>query len=182
MSKFENPLNNIKIASPCSADWGQMYGDNRKRFCGDCSRHVYNLSGMSRSEAETLVTNAEGRLCVRFYRRPDGSIITNDCPIGHAKIKQRVQIYATAAVSLLIALFTGVLFVRLLSPGSTTYGIPNVGVLAVTGEPTTGVMANTNSAVIVRDEMELGGLSSEMVGRMKIEPIRKLSKKKPRAD
>ena len=53
MAKFESPLNNIKIASPCSANWDEMYGNERKRFCGDCKLNVYNLSGMSRDEAET---------------------------------------------------------------------------------------------------------------------------------
>ena len=113
MSKFDSPLNNIKIASPCSADWNEMYGDERKRFCGECKLNVYNLSGMTRDEAESLIMKAEGRLCVRFYRRADGSVITQDCPVGWAKVKQRTKLYATAAASLLMALFTGVLFVSL---------------------------------------------------------------------
>jgi hypothetical protein len=110
MGKFESPLNNIKIASPCSADWNEMYGNERKRFCGDCKLNVYNLSGMTRDEAEELVMNAEGRLCVKFYKRADGSIITQDCPVGWAKVKQRAQIFATAAISLVLSLFGGVLF------------------------------------------------------------------------
>lgn len=109
MSRFDSPLNNIKVASPCPADWDAMYGDERKRFCGDCKLNVYNLSGMTRDEAEQLVTNHEGRLCVRFYRRADGTVITQDCPVGWAKLKQRTRAVATAAASLVMALFTGVL-------------------------------------------------------------------------
>jgi len=78
MPKFDSPLNNIQIASPCPADWNEMYGDGRKRFCGDCKLNVYNLSGMTRDEAEALVMNAEGRLWVRFYNRADGSVIPED--------------------------------------------------------------------------------------------------------
>ncbi len=116
MPKFDSPLNNIQIASPCPADWNEMYGDDRKRFCGDCKLNVYNLSGMTKDEAESLVMNAEGRLCVRFYRRADGSVITQDCPVGWAKVKQRTRVYAAAAAaSLIMALFTGVLFVSLFS-------------------------------------------------------------------
>ena len=110
MSKFESPLDNIRIASPCSADWNEMYGDDRKRFCGECKLNVYNLSGMTSDEAESLIMNAEGRLCVRFYRRADGSVLTQDCPVGWAKVKQRTRIFATAVVSMVIALFTGTLF------------------------------------------------------------------------
>ena len=115
MPKFDSPLNDIKIASPCSADWNEMYGDERKRFCGECKLNVYNLSGMTRNEAERLVTNAEGRLCVRFFQRADGSIITADCPVGWARVKQRTRVYATAAFSLVMALLTGVFFASLFS-------------------------------------------------------------------
>jgi hypothetical protein len=114
-TKFTNPLNNIKIASPCSQDWDAMIGDNRKRFCGECKLNVFNLSGMTKAEAENLVSNSEGRLCVRYYKRADGSVITQDCPVGWAKIKQRTKIFATAAFSLIISLFSGLLFVSLFS-------------------------------------------------------------------
>lgn len=122
MPKFDSPLNNIKVASPCPADWNEMYGDDRKRFCGDCKLNVYNLSGMSRDEAEALVMNAEGRLCVRFYRRADGSVITADCPVGWAKVRERTRLFATATASLLMALFTGVFFVSLFAKQRVSMG------------------------------------------------------------
>lgn len=109
MANFESPLNNIKIASPCPANWDEMYGSERKRFCGECKLNVYNLSGMTRREAEDLVQNSEGRLCIKFYKRADGSVITQDCPVGWAKAKQRARILATAAFSLVLSLFGGLL-------------------------------------------------------------------------
>jgi hypothetical protein len=108
MSKYESPLNNLKIASPCSADWNRMDGDDRKRFCGDCKLNVYNLSGMTRYDAEHLLRMSEGRLCVRYFQRPDGTILTQDCPVGWANVKQRVSIFAAAAFSLIISLFAGI--------------------------------------------------------------------------
>ena len=156
MSKFDSPLNNIRIASPCSADWNEMYGDDRKRFCGDCKLNVYNLSDMTKEEAESLVMNAEGRLCIRFYRRADGSVITEDCPVGWAKVKQRTRLYATAVASLLIALFTGVLFVSFFSKKPTTIGVLRIPFTTPTPPPehTMGAVAlppsntktNTNSS------------------------------------
>lgn len=141
MSGFDNPLKNVRIASPCSADWNEMYGDDRKRFCGDCSLNVYNLSGMSRDEAEALIMNAEGSLCVRFYRRADGSIITKDCPVGWAKVKQRTRLFAAAAASLVIALFTGVLFVSLFSSKRIDTGKINIPFLRPEPEPLMGAIA-----------------------------------------
>jgi hypothetical protein len=84
-----------------------MIGSERMRFCGQCSLNVYNLSSMTRAEAESLIARNEGRLCVRFYRRRDGSIITNDCPIGLRAIRRRMSSVARAISSMVIGLFAG---------------------------------------------------------------------------
>ena len=108
MTKFTNPLSNIKIASPCAADWNEMIGNERRRFCGECKLNVYNLSGMSQREAENFLLNSEGRLCVRFYKRADGTILTKDCPVGWQAIRQRVSKTATAFASLVFAALSGI--------------------------------------------------------------------------
>ncbi len=72
----------LTIASPCPASWDEMKGDERVRFCDECELNVYNLSDMSEEEALKLVEEREGRLCVRFYQREDGTVLTSDCPVG----------------------------------------------------------------------------------------------------
>lgn len=114
MSRTSSPLHNIKIASPCSADWAGMYGNERKRFCGDCKLNVYNISGMTLSEAEALLERSEGRLCVRYFRRTDGTILTKDCPVGLAKIRQRMVVGATAAIALIFSFMAGLFALTLL--------------------------------------------------------------------
>lgn len=108
MKRFTNPLDNIRIASPCPASWDEMRGDERKRFCSQCSLNVYNLSGMTRDEAENLLLMSEGRVCVRFYRRADGTVLTEDCPVGWRAVKRRVSRAATALVSLCAGIFAGI--------------------------------------------------------------------------
>ena len=103
MSKFTNPLDGVRVAAPCPANWERMVGDERMRYCGQCNLHVYNLSGMTRTEAESLITNAEGRLCVRFYRRGDGTILTRNCPVGLRALKRRVSRTAGAMLSAVLA-------------------------------------------------------------------------------
>ena len=107
MRKFTSPLEGVRVAAPCPADWEKMVGDERMRYCGQCSLHVYNLSGMTKREAEGLVANAEGRLCVRYYRRADGSILTRNCPVGLRAVKQRVSRIAGAALSAVLGFFAG---------------------------------------------------------------------------
>src|SRR5262249_45707178 len=84
-------LDQIEIASPCSAAWTEMEGDDRVRFCRQCHKNVFNLSAMSRSEAETLIQGMEGVPCVRLYRREDGTVLTDDCPVGARRAKKALH-------------------------------------------------------------------------------------------
>ena len=104
MARFNNPLRGVQVAAPCNASWDEMIGDARVRFCGQCSLNVYNLSAMRRDDAEALIARSEGRLCVRFYRRIDGSIIISDCPIGLQAIRRRVS-YAWKAITAVVLSF-----------------------------------------------------------------------------
>lgn len=78
----DDPWLNIQIAKPCPAYWGKMSGDNKVRLCGECNLHVYNISAITKNEAERLIKEKEGKMCVRFYRRTDGRVLTSDCPKG----------------------------------------------------------------------------------------------------
>ncbi|MEK7724841.1 MAG: hypothetical protein AAB336_10860, partial [Acidobacteriota bacterium] len=82
--------------------------DDRKRFCSHCNLNVYNLSEMTQREAENLLFEMEGKMCVRLYKRKDGTVITQDCPVGWQAIKQRVSRTATAVFGLIIGFFSGI--------------------------------------------------------------------------
>lgn len=107
MAQFTDPLSRVRVAAPCRADWERMRGNERVRFCDHCSMNVYNLSNMTRKDAETLILNAEGRLCVRYYRRADGTILTNNCPVGLQALKQRVSRISKAAISSVLSFVAG---------------------------------------------------------------------------
>lgn len=108
MNELKNALDKIRIASPCGANWNEMLGDDRKRHCAECRLNVYNLSDMTRPEAESFLINSEGRICLRVYRRADGTVITRDCPVGFAKLKRRVSRVATAFFTMLATFSAGV--------------------------------------------------------------------------
>lgn len=101
-------LESITIASPCQVDWNLMTGDEQVRYCGQCQLNVYNLSGMTREEAETLVRGTEGRLCVRYFQRADGTVITRDCPVGlQALHKRRVKRLGKVAAAVTVMTVVG---------------------------------------------------------------------------
>jgi len=97
----EPVLPNIRVATPCNADWKQMVGDDRVRACAGCEKNVYNLSAMTRDEAEALIIEKEGKLCVRYFQRADGTILLKDCAVG-VRQKRKRRIVAVGA-SLLLA-------------------------------------------------------------------------------
>lgn len=101
MQNRDNALDAIRIARPCHASWDDMSGDDHARFCGQCGKHVYNLSGMTGSQAQELVTHTEGRLCVRFYRRADGTMLTAECPLG--RTARPLLVVAGLAAAFLVA-------------------------------------------------------------------------------
>jgi hypothetical protein len=110
-SPFQLPvLDRIRIASPCEASWNDMQGDDRQRFCQRCHMNVYNLSEMTRGEAESFIRQREGRTCVRYYQRADGSVMTNDCPVGLAAVRRRIARAIAAASALFVGLLGGAAF------------------------------------------------------------------------
>src|SRR5690349_15495451 len=120
-------LERIRIASPCTADWEQMIGDDRVRFCSHCNLNVYNLSALTQSEAEELIANREGRLCARIYRRTDGTVLTRDCPIGLRAVARKISRVAGAALSAMMSAS----FAAAQNPSSKTPAQPLVQITPV---------------------------------------------------
>lgn len=106
MSK-KSTLDRIQISNPCFADWERMVGTEQIRFCSECNKHVYNLSGMTRGEAEALIASApRGRLCARLTREADGTTVTADAPPGIRLIWRRASPMANAVVSAMLTMAT----------------------------------------------------------------------------
>lgn len=99
-------LHRIDIKSPCTASWAQMKGDERERHCDDCNKSVFNLSAMPEADAAALLANnTDGGLCVRFYRRPDGTVMTSDCSTSaRAYAKRTLRKLPSIAGSALLAM------------------------------------------------------------------------------
>src|ERR1043166_2143993 len=93
-------LSNIRVASPCPADWEKMVGDERVRHCSECNLNVYNLSAMTEREIQQLITANQGRrLCTRFYRRADGTVLTRNCPWTLRRMARKASRFASAVLT-----------------------------------------------------------------------------------
>jgi len=58
---------------------------------------------LPREEAEALLVAREGSLCVRLYRRQDGTVLTSDCPVGVKKRRRRRAAVAAVGGGLMAA-------------------------------------------------------------------------------
>lgn len=98
-------IDNIRIASPCAANWEQMKGDDRVRRCDDCNLNVYNLAAFTEAEIRELVANSKGRLCGRIYQRRDRTVLTQNCPVGMRAVARRISRIAGAVFAFLTVNF-----------------------------------------------------------------------------
>src|SRR5205823_30548 len=102
-------LARVRVAAPCSQSWYTMRGDDRVRFCASCKQNVYDLSELDAIEARELLNRREEQICVRLWRRRDGTLITRDCGEGElARLRRRlvgrIVTHALAALAVLVAL------------------------------------------------------------------------------
>ncbi|MBS2008188.1 MAG: hypothetical protein JST01_14160 [Cyanobacteria bacterium SZAS TMP-1] len=121
----EDELFALKLDFNCPYKWKNMRGDDRRRFCGKCKQNVYNISAMTKKEAMELISQNEGGLCVRFFQRRDGTVITRDCTsiltIDGIKAKWNILGIingSLAALALALAPFFGPLFVQIQQGGA----------------------------------------------------------------
>lgn len=103
-----NLLATIRVASPCSARWADMQGDERARFCSHCQKHVYNFAAMKATEVEVLIREKEGNLCGRFFQRTDGTVLTADCAVGITHRWRRVKAVIGATTAGLMMAMTSI--------------------------------------------------------------------------
>ena len=140
MSANRLPLDVIQVAQPCHESWDRMTGDDRVRFCLGCRKHVHNLSALTRTEAERLVCEAAGSLCVRFSRAQGGAIQTLEYqPPAPRRRGWRFWTAVSTCVATLVAGVNGYLLAQGKPPVGA--GVPAVTMGKVAAPPVMGLVA-----------------------------------------
>jgi hypothetical protein len=90
----------ISIPKPCSVDYDALPGNDIKRFCGNCEKHVYDFRGKDEAYLNE-VFRSTGKVCGVYY----------EDQIQRASLKkQRPFYYVIATKVISIALFLKTLF------------------------------------------------------------------------
>ncbi len=69
-------LQRLQILSPCQSAWEAMAGDERRRHCQECDKHVYDFAELTPREIARLVEATGGYLCGRLTRDARGQLVT----------------------------------------------------------------------------------------------------------
>src|SRR5260370_34551316 len=110
MTQIKPSRDTVQITKPCPVSWESMPGDDRKRFCHQCHLHLYNLSALSRAEAADFVQRMEGRVCLRLFRRTDGTVMTQECPVGLRAVVKRFALLGGLLLFFFFALSTFLIY------------------------------------------------------------------------
>ncbi len=85
-----------------------MKPGDRKRFCGECRKHVHDLSSMTRHEArEVLQSRPTEGLCVRYLYDAHGDVVFRGAPMPASFLSRAKRIAAAAALPMSLAACSG---------------------------------------------------------------------------
>jgi hypothetical protein len=179
-------LDQVRVASPCTADWNEMLGDERVRFCLSCEKNVFNLSSMAKDDAETLLRERLGDdLCIRFYQRADGTILTADCPVGVKKKRRKKLALAVAGAGAMAAAAATMFMKQTCSMGAVAGGAMYQGELTPVNVdplpvPPVAPIAPVPTTTTTADERHPGGRwMAGGIGRMPEPPPKPVKPVKP---
>ena len=156
-------LSQLRVASPCPVDWGSMVGDDRVRHCQECNKRVYNVSAMTRDEAEAFLREATDMPCVRLLRRRDGTVSTTDCPDQRNRRVAKVILSLQGGGIALVVTKIIVAFHAFLSAPRASE--PMQGVISVGPMASTSELTPLRSAPAARNDGTRGATSAERAAR-----------------
>lgn len=141
----------INVTTPCTMSWDAMKAEGPKavkRFCGECKKHVHDLSKMSKSEARALLASetTEG-LCVRYLYDEKGDVVfagdarllATNALTRMARAKRFVAATAALALPMSLNACMGAAMPREVAP------VPTVSQTAIDPQPDASPNANANA-------------------------------------
>jgi hypothetical protein len=97
----------VGIERSCPENWAQMQPGPTSRFCERCTKHVHDLSAMTRAQAREVLSRREQEdLCVRYLRDEQGRIALRRPDVLPAASLRRARLRPAAALVLVLAACT----------------------------------------------------------------------------
>jgi hypothetical protein len=93
----------LRVRTACPKSWSELAGSGATRFCSECSLHVHGAAQLTRAQAERLVAEASGRVCMRLQIDPAGAPLYRDAAAAQPRVLDRAMRWALAAAAGLLA-------------------------------------------------------------------------------
>ena len=117
-------IKELRVLSPCTtAEWSDK-GDDLSRHCATCDKHVYNLSVMTHDEANALIREKQGKLCIKLFHDRNGNVLTADSPIYLRLLRRKYLIARAKFIGLALMLLGLVTGTSSCTESTVTLGIP----------------------------------------------------------
>lgn len=123
----------LQVVAPCNENWDAMPGGDDIRFCGRCRQNVYNLSEMNETQVRELV---QGPVCVRFFARGDGTVVTRQCSPMLEAARRRMVAMAAGLLPLAAAFWGSVAWLRGKVQGQAPVAVGAIAPVEIRGMPT----------------------------------------------
>ncbi len=107
MRTRKDKLQLLQVASPCDSSWEAMHGDERRRHCLQCDKHVYDFAQLTPREIAGVVEANQGHLCARLKRDEWGRLITLEPPMVDPLAPRRASPLVAAVVTAVLGLGVG---------------------------------------------------------------------------
>jgi hypothetical protein len=95
----------LQVATPCQSAVWDTSDDNRARLCTTCNKNVYNVSLMTLAEADGLIREKKGNLCISLYKSFRGKTLTADAPKGFRFLRKKYLIARAKTIAFALALW-----------------------------------------------------------------------------
>jgi len=102
MTAPKHPL----VPKPCPEDWDQLTPTEQGHHCQTCKTKVWDISSMTRGQAEAFLARHTDHLCVSYRERSNGEIVYAPEPVVPAGRLTRLLPAAAAGLSLALAACT----------------------------------------------------------------------------
>ena len=70
----------LRVERRCNLDWNTLIGDERTRFCTQCSHQVHNLDAMSGLEIDALRRDNPEGFCATYVGPSDMPFVVSSAP------------------------------------------------------------------------------------------------------
>jgi hypothetical protein len=105
-----------------------MDGDEQRRLCAQCNKHVHNLSAFPPRQLQRFIEQRDGTECIAYVLRDDGTMVTASRWPRFARFTAKVRLGVLWLLALVLpSLFAGCAQRTTNSYNSLTKGTPLPG-------------------------------------------------------